>query len=629
VTDRPSMIIGPLFVPAPAVPAARTTPSGLILPDLSWTAARLGLVPVADGWLETAVRAYLTASEYLGPYEQVRGNGFDPEVWIDALLRMHPRELYVQVLAGLNRAARFKEAVLEYQQRFLSRLGPGLRLVVEAVLAGGADGQPRWFLARQPVLRAMRLVLTAAAPEGDPDARIAHFLTGVDPETAAVMLVHLAADSLRQQRPGSEPQLGGTGESLAMEIVCNQLFNEPHDAGGMLSRTWALWTRHAAGMQREQLGKDPLGLLEEATELKLAELLAVAFAYWAKTVENRVDGPVRINAFTLVKLPRETVERFLALFSTTFGELTAELEACELPWQMLPLQTRPLLRIGDEVVVLDESFLWEAVTTGLYWRVSALVRKSAPDAWQTWSRAYGEMVEALAEELIEAIAPILIGGSSAFFTEEDIKAAFMTKKQTPPNIDAGIDFTDSVALFEVVNKAMSLPAQTGDIKAFKADVDQAVLKKTGQLHGTAALLRREPQPAASPLKKPAAKVFPIVVAGNHFPLNPVTRNHIEGRLRDDGILQDPGIQRLAIIDLDELEALVSLAKAGDLLPDVLADWLGGPFGKGSFTIYLSAVHGGRQLARPPVITASLQEAFDAIRPLLDIREDDDGQGQPG
>ena len=106
---------------------------------------------------------------------------------------------------------------------------------------------------------------------------------------------------------------------------------------------------------------------------------------------------------------------------------------------MLPLQTRPLLRIGDEVVVLDEPFLLEAVTAGLYWRVSEYVREINPKAWEPWSLAYGEMVEAFAEELIRAIAPILVDGSSAFFTEENIKAAFATKKETPPNIDAGID----------------------------------------------------------------------------------------------------------------------------------------------------------------------------------------------
>jgi hypothetical protein len=184
-----------------------------------------------------------------------------------------------------------------------------------------------------------------------------------------------------------------------------------------------------------------------------------------------------------------------------------------------------------------------------------------------------------------------------------------------------------VALYEIVNKPMSLAARTGDVEAFKANVEQAVLKKTKQLDGTAALLQRDPQPAASPLKKPATRAFPIVVCGGHFPLDPVTRNHIEECLNSTGILQHPGIEPLAIIDLDELEAFASLAKAGELLPDVLIDWLGGSFGKGSFTIYMWAVHGGRQLTRPPVVAASLQDAIDAIRPLLGIRDAEDGQEQ--
>jgi len=82
------------------------------------------------------------------------------------------------------------------------------------------------------------------------------------------------------------------------------------------------------------------------------------------------------------------------------------------------------------VVVLDEPFLLEAVTTGLYWRVSDHARMSDPEAWRAWSVAYAEMIEALAEELVEALAPTLLDRSSAFFTKEDIKAAFATKKQT-------------------------------------------------------------------------------------------------------------------------------------------------------------------------------------------------------
>jgi hypothetical protein len=578
---------------------------------------------VRDEWLDSGVSAYLTASEYLAPHEQARGHAFDPSAWVDALLRLYPRGLYVEVLAALNRAASSVDPgpVLEYQRRFLQRLAPGLRAAVMSAVAGGVDGRSRRFLARQPVLRAMRLVLTAPAPQGEPDQRIAALLTSADHLMAAVTLVHLTADTLSQPRPEGAARFGGTTESLAIEIICNQIFNEPHDAGGMVSRTWALWTRHGAGLQRQKLAKSPLELLNEATDLELAELLAMGFACWAMTQADRVDGPIRINPFTLVKLPRETVERFLALFSSSLEGLASSLHASALPWQMLPLQTRPLLRVGDEeVVVLDEPFLLEAITTGLYWRVSDFVRSGDPKAWKPWSVAYAEMVEALGEELVEALAPKLVDGSSTFFTEESIKAAFKTKRVTPPNIDAGVDFGDSVVLFEIVNKPMSLEARSGNLTAFKDDVDQAVLIKAEQLDGTAALLRRTPQPPGSPLKKPATKVFPIVVCATHFPFNPLTRNYVEACLRAKGILQDAGIQPLAVIDLDELESCASLAKTVRP-PELLARWLASPYAKGSLTLFLWATYGGHQLGRPNVIAASLREGLDAILPLLDIKPD--------
>jgi hypothetical protein len=99
----------------------------------------------------------------------------------------------------------------------------------------------------------MRMVLAGPAAQ-EPDPRIATLLAGIDAETAAMMLVHLAADALHRQQPEGEARFGGTSESLAIEMICNQIFNEPHDVG-LISRTWVLWTRHAAGLQRATLDK--------------------------------------------------------------------------------------------------------------------------------------------------------------------------------------------------------------------------------------------------------------------------------------------------------------------------------------------------------------------------------------
>ncbi len=92
------------------------------------------------------------------------------------------------------------------------------------------------------------------------------------------------------------------------------------------------------------------------------------------------------------------------------------------------------------------------------------------------------------------------------------------------------------------------------------------------------------------------------------------------------MLQAPGIQPLVVIDLDEFESCVSLAKVGVLLPELLADWLADvSYRKGSLTLYLWAKYGGIRLERPTHVAASLREATDAILPLLDIRQDGDHQ----
>ena len=75
-------------------------------------------------------------------------------------------------------------------------------------MAGGVDGQHRWFLARQLVLRTMRLVLLPpeSAAQGSPDPVLEADLAGViDPETGAVLLVHLVGDALYGQIPDGGP----------------------------------------------------------------------------------------------------------------------------------------------------------------------------------------------------------------------------------------------------------------------------------------------------------------------------------------------------------------------------------------------------------------------------------------
>jgi hypothetical protein len=213
-----------------------------------------------------------------------------------------------------------------------------------------------YLIARQMILRAMRLVLVPPEPAAALDPGLVAHLEGIDPETAAIVLVHLAADSHKQDRSGGEPQLAGIPESLAMEIIANNVFNDRDDEGDMLGRYRLLWKNIGGSLTQVTSRRPPVDLLEEATGIDLEDLTALAYGYWAHARMRGLDTPIKLKATIMpeIRVAEATIERFLGLFARTPAELTEELRDCPGLWQMLPLQARPLLRLGADVVVLDE-----------------------------------------------------------------------------------------------------------------------------------------------------------------------------------------------------------------------------------------------------------------------------------
>lgn len=69
-------------------------------------------------------------------------------------------------------------------------------------------------------------------------------------------------------------------------------------------------------------------------------------------------------------------------------------------------------------------------------------------------------------------------------------------------------------LAEIVSGTVKVPTrELADASAFRQDAEKIVIRKARQLYQTAANLLRQPQPAASPLSAPPARIFPVVVIG--------------------------------------------------------------------------------------------------------------------
>lgn len=570
------------------------------------TAAHLGLVRTGESsaWFDEYVKQYLTSADYFGPLVAA-GLPADPASLIDNLLLVHPREVYLSVLTALNHAAHHPELADAYRGRFLARLTPPMADHMSRVIDGKADGNKRAFLARQPVLRAMRTVLTFRPPEGAPLAESLRALApGMDPELCGMLLVHLTATQQQSQRTVGEPMFGGLPESLAMEMVANGLFHGGEQPDVLLARIRMLWETYGSqiDLKRLKVRARPLDLLREATGLDLDDIVALTVAYHGYIRLHQPDMLSAVNAFAGIAVSRETVETYLASFASTVDELAGSLAACPGSWQLLPIQERPILRVGEALLVLDEQYLIERATQGLYWFVHEHERElDGERGWKRWSNAYASMVERRVEDQLRRMAPPLLGGGRAIFTEENLQAAFPGKK----NADVGIDYGDLVLLAEVVTTQVSLPArETADVIAYGKNIDKFFVDKARQLDETAANLLREPQPAGSPLGQAAQRILPVAVRGGQFPVNPVTREHIDAALKKARLLNyrraDLPVFPFAPVDLGELEMCETLHETrGRSLPDLIRLWQASDdYARSSLRNFLIKTYGEDGFPRP-------------------------------
>ncbi len=581
----------------------------------------LGLspVPAPNTWLDKLARVYLVARDYLTSFEAARGRAFDRDQWISVLLAKYPAEEYLCELAALNHASNYEELTAAYLERYLDAVADDVAEAIRRAMAGGSDGQRRWFLARQVVLRAIRLVLVPPVPAVGPGPALAADLDGISRESAAVLLVHLAADSLTQERRDDEPRFCGTSESLAMEMIANNLFNDRDDNGDLLGRYRLLWKGYGSRLTKFPPRRLPADMLHEATGISFDELTTLAFAYWAHIRSCGPGDQVRLNAMIMpqIAIGQATIGAFLDLFSSAPASLAAALRGCPRPWQMLPIQDRPLLRLGDDVVVLDERYLVERVTRGLYWLVHDYEATTYGEkARNKWSQSYSEMIEQRVEDQVREMAPQLLGSQSAFFTEEDLQAAFPGVK----NIDAGADFGSEVVLAEVVAGTVKLATrEQADIASFREDADRLVLGKARQLYTTASNLLRNPQPANSPLPAPAKRILPIVMEGGQFPVNPLTLYYVRETLTARGLLPGGPIELLIILDLEELEGCQALGqRRGMTLPQLLDAWRQSDYGGVAFRNYLAYEYGGQEIGRPRDVQSALDESLVIIQQLLGV-----------
>ena len=325
---------------------------------------------------------YITLDEYLVDTYR-RQMGFSPtsrEI-ANNLLAQHPRtELFI-ALIGLNRVRKLPDALAQLEAGYLTKLPPGAADVYRGLMSD--TNQPRFFLARQLILLAIREALTYTGPT--------LVTPTLDPIATAVMLTHALGTDLQYTGGGISLWEGMTSGDL-MGIVQNAAFHAADDVMSLLDRHWRVWIELGESAAKEMPRAPFQRMAREAIGLDLRTALMLGLALKTRTEAWRPPSPLVVDAEFVTDADPLDLEAFLQFTTTSAEALTNDLASTTGAWEFLPLERSPVLRVEDKLLVIDETYLLKRVTDGIFLAVADMEGPpSGSKPRRAWSKAYSEV----------------------------------------------------------------------------------------------------------------------------------------------------------------------------------------------------------------------------------------------
>jgi hypothetical protein len=323
---------------------------------------------------------------------------------------------------------------------------------------------------------------------------------------------------------------------------------------------------------------DLVAEFEAATGVMLDDFTALGIGLWARTIET-TGQPIPLAFLSSFRWDAERLERALGLISRRPTELGELLERDEerlqgFSWTFDRLRQFPVIRLDDErVLVLSPRLLLERV---MGWLPIFDVRQAWRDRGDdTRSARLMTFFERVCErQALDAVRSIGRGGPGRRVYEEDeLRAAFGADRRVA---DAVFDAGSAWIVVEVSTHQLNQRARAGDSEADLArDLELGIYQKAEQLDSTIAALVEDEERLTRYQAIAGRRFVPVLVATEGFPVNPMTTAVIERELAERGLLQGNLVDRIRILDLEELELVEGIAESGQTaFLELLRDWDG-------------------------------------------------------
>lgn len=484
------------------------------------------------------------------------------------ILRTHDSGKLLWSLARMNALSSRIGNPSGLVEGYREHLPEGWRPGFDEAMRVETGGLGRIVAYRQPLLAAMRYVLTASAED----------LIGIEPASlsTAVMLSHALGVELNRHHATSEDEdseeafMGLFPRWAVRTMVGGSMLGTTVDTLNHLFRALSLWRDCGPHLKRYRLEKQPAELLRDATGMDLEDILRTGMMMRAYEDSWELgQGQIKATVGDDDELTQEAMDGFLEIVAATPEEFREAFVEHTGPFDFFPLQNKPVLRLGNDLIVLDKDFLVERFTTGLYHSVFAHEQDNSPDSSKLpmrWVQAFGEMFELSVEEQILAMAP-KESGFKTVYTEEDLERAYDQGTKRP---DVAVYYGRHLVVFEVVSGRLTISSRSkGDIDAFARDTKKLVSKKFRQLGDACNKILADETKLTGRPPTSDLRIVPVVVQADLFPSDALTLELVKKLADNTSLFGDPRIVEPSIIvptELDMLEGLYVNKGIGPYVP---------------------------------------------------------------
>ena len=259
-------------------------------------------------------------------------------------------------------------------------------------------------------------------------------------------------------------------------------------------------------------------------------------------------------------------------------------------WDLRSFQEHPVLRFGDNLLILDEGALLARITAGVYWYVHDHEKATRGDKGrQAWTMAWGDIVEAATAEMLQRLTIPVLGASAGAgsFTEDDIEAAYPHSPHGAKRADFGIDFGDTICIFDATKAQLTTGTRSlASRDSFAKDMDKIVFDKALQLDQTARKLIDDESPLTGVSPAIPRRLMPVVVTDTPFPYLPPVERYIQEQLEARGLFTEHLVGSLGVITFAEVEMLAGVTSKGSTAARELEGWRSSPLHGSSLRNFL-------------------------------------------